>query len=105
MARLGIITPEIKKVLKEAYPDGKLTAVRVGSDTFVLRKPSAVEWAQYEEDDSTNSTRDLVERCVVYPDAPVFQKILDERYAIYKPLGDVIGRMVGLEKAEEAEVF
>jgi hypothetical protein len=102
---MQILTPEIKKALKEAYPDGKLAAVRVGADTFVLRKPTAVEWAQYEEDDSSNSTRNMVEKCVVYPDAPVFQKILEDKYAIYRPLGDVIGKMVGLEKAEEAEVF
>jgi hypothetical protein len=76
---------------------------------FVLRKPSHVEWDRYEtengDDKSGETAKNLVKACVVYPDEPAFERILSERYAIHQPLGDVIGRLVGLEKAQELEVF
>jgi hypothetical protein len=104
-----MLTPETKAALKAAHPNTKLHVVKVGNDVFVLRKPSHVEWDRYEsengEDKSGETAKALVKNCVVYPDEAVFERIMSERYAIHQPLGDVIGRLVGLEKAQELEVF
>jgi hypothetical protein len=100
-----MLNPEIKAALKAAHPDTKLHLVRISNDIFVLRKPSHVEWSRAEEDNSASATKNLVMTCVVYPDEKAFERLLEDKYAIHRPLADVIGRLVGLEKAEEVEVF
>lgn len=104
------LTDELKANLRAANPGIKLHPVRIGGQIIVLRKPERIAWERYESE-RDKGERDveaaltLVKTCVVYPDEPAFEKLLEDKYAIYQPLGDVIGKLVGLERVEELDTF
>jgi hypothetical protein len=100
-----MLPDSVKTILKDKYPNTKFHPVKIGEQIFVLRKPSSLEWERFEADDSNQDAKMLVKTCVVYPDEQQLEKLMDEFYAIHKPLADVIGKLVGIQKAVELESF
>jgi hypothetical protein len=105
------LTRELKENLKAANPGVKLQAVRIGPHLFVVKKPDPVHWTRYEQDNDKSedydhtAAIDLVRECVVYPDEAALNAILADKYQIFRPLGDVLGKLVGLERVEELDGF
>lgn len=101
------LSQETRDALKAANPGVKLHALRVSGEIIVVKKPEKVHWERLEQDkgDGPEAAITLVRECVVYPDEPAFDKLLNEKYAIYQPIGDFIGKLVGLERVEELGEF